>query len=174
MKRIIRLGMVVSLATMASVGASSPIASSASTKPSPSVSSPLPCKDINPAKKGMHKLTIMVITTEENVADGDKLWQSHQEYMRKSHQDLLITYTLTKGPELQNALNPKSGPTGRTMYVLNEAYKTTQDIFKHWDKTAAEWKDFNNIIAWMTRPGTQVYTLHDGVIQSSLWQQGAC
>lgn len=81
----------------------------------------------------------MVTTDKANVADGDRLWDSHHAYMRSSRQDFLITYALAKGPEQSNPLDPASAATGRTAYALDECHRTGADIGKHWKKAAAEW-----------------------------------
>lgn len=127
---------------------------------------------LNPCKEGYHQLTIAVTTGPQNVADGDRLWDSHHAYIRRSHRPFLVAYSLSEGPELRNALDPTSAPTGNTTYVLNECYRTSADIIEHWAKTSTEWQDFGAIISWMQRPGTTVVTLHDGVVRNSLWQIG--
>lgn len=132
---------------------------------------------LNPCVEGYHQLTIVVTTDAENVADGDELWDDHHAYIRSSHKlvageptPFIIAYSLTKGADRVNPLDPASGVTGRTTYVLNECYRTSDDILLHWSKTSAEWDRFVEIIAWMQRPGTQVVTLHDGLVRNSLWQ----
>ncbi|MGH0945299.1 hypothetical protein ACQVTS_30140 [Bacillus mycoides] len=126
---------------------------------------------LSPCKEGFHMLTIVVTTKKKNVADGNRLWDKHCAYMEASHKEFLITYSLSQGQELKNPLDPNSAPTGNTIFVLNECYKTSSDILKHWTKTATEWSDFNALIAWMKRPDTKVVTLHDGLIQNSLFQE---
>ncbi|WP_368563989.1 hypothetical protein [Pseudoxanthomonas sp. UTMC 1351] len=134
---------------------------------------------LNPCVEGYHQLTIVVTTNAENVVDGDDLWDDHHAYIKSSHRfvagepaPFVVTYSLTKGVERENPLDPASNVTGRTTYVLNECYRTSEDILLHWSKTSAEWDRFVEIIAWMQRPGTQVVTLHDGVVRNSLWQLG--
>lgn len=94
-------------------------------------------------QKGYHQLTIMVTTDPEGVPEGDALWNSHHAYVRDRHQDILITYSLTKGTDLSNPLDPGSAPTGKTSYVLNECFRTSADIHNHWAWVSAEWPDFN-------------------------------
>lgn len=132
---------------------------------------------LNPCTEGHHQLTIVVTTNAENVADGDDLWDDHHAYIKSSHRfvagkpaPFIVTYSLSKGVERENPLDPASNATGRTTYVLNECYRTSDDILLHWSKTSAEWDRFVEIIAWMQRPGTQVVTLHDGQVLNSLWQ----
>ncbi|PEA06257.1 hypothetical protein [Bacillus cereus] len=126
---------------------------------------------LNSCKVGFHTLTIMITTKGVNVAAGNQLWDSHYAYMKNSHKGFLITYSLSEGPELENPLDPQSNPTGKTIFVLNECYKTSEDILKHWAKTAAEWPEFNALLDWMQRPGTKVVTLHDGIIRHSLFHE---
>ncbi|WP_424888904.1 hypothetical protein [Streptomyces sp. XH2] len=173
MKRLNRLRLVAVTAALGcavAAGAMSPPAQRATERessPRATVAEP-----VNACKQGSHKLTIVVTTDEANVADGDRLWDSHAAYMKSSHQALLVTYGLAKGPERSDPLDPASAPTGRTTYALDECYRTSADIAEHWQKAAAEWPDFNAIVAWMRRPRTQVVTLHDGAVRNSLWQAG--
>jgi hypothetical protein len=132
---------------------------------------------LNPCLEGHHQLTIVVTTDAANVADGDDLWNDHHAYIKSSHKyvageptPFIVAYSLSKGEERANPLDPGSSPTGRTSYVLNECYRASEDITLHWSKTSAEWDRFVEIIAWMQRPGTQVVTLHDGQVLNSLWQ----
>lgn len=168
LQRLSRFWVVVAaMGLIVAVAATVPLASSAADRSSSSGSTI--GRQFNPCFEDYRKLTIVVNTQQENVAEGDRLWDSHHRYMRRSHKEFLITYSLTSGPELANPLDPGSAPTGRTTYVLNECYKTSADILRHWEKTDAEWQDFDEIIAWMQLPGTQVVTLHDGLVRNSLW-----
>lgn len=145
----------------------SPLAQGA-TAAEPSARSAVAAPPANPCEQGYHKLTIVVTTDERNVADGDRLWDSHRACMKRSHKAFLVTYALAKGPERADPLDPASAPTGRTVYALDECYRISADIGRHWKKAAAEWKDFHAIVAWMRRPHTQVVTLHDGTVRGSL------
>ncbi|WP_200303314.1 hypothetical protein [Streptomyces adelaidensis] len=137
--------------------------------PAAPAASAQPAVAAGPCKAAYKQLTIMVTTEKRNVAEGDRLWDSHAGYIRASHRGLLVTYSLAKGPELSDPLDPASAPTGRVTYALTECYRTSADIQRHWRKTAAEWHDFNALVDWMKRPGTQVVTLHDGRVRNSLW-----
>jgi hypothetical protein len=150
--------------------ATSAFAGPSSTTTSISTSGSQLIPPLSPCKEGHHQLTIVVTTDAQNVAIGDYLWDSHHEYIRDSHKSFLVSYGLTKGPELASPFNPASEPTGRTTYVLNECYRTSEDILAHWAKTDAEWEDFEAIIVWMQTPGTTVVTLHDGTVRNALWQ----
>ncbi|MGW7199120.1 hypothetical protein [Streptomyces chryseus] len=123
----------------------------------------------NPKTTFTHELTIVVTTDQQNVAEGDLLWQSYYDFMRHSQRDVLITFSLAKGPERSNPLDPASPETGRTTYALSENCRTANDLTQHWHRAAESWPDFNAFIAWMQRPDTQVVTLHDGQVQNSLW-----
>ncbi|MBP2406178.1 hypothetical protein [Streptomyces syringium] len=171
MKRVNRLRLAAAVACVAVIGVVSPPAHGAA-EGAPAGARTTDAPPPRACRQGDHKLTIVVTTDKANVADGDRLWDSHHVYMRSSHQDFLITYALAKGPERSNPLDPASAATGRTTYALDECYRTGADIGKHWKKAAAEWKDFNALVTWMRRPHTQVVTLHDGTVRNSLWQPG--
>ncbi|WP_446039123.1 hypothetical protein [Streptomyces sp. SID1121] len=98
---------------------------------------------------------------------GDRLWDSHAGFVKDTHQPFLISYSLAKGPERSDPLDPASAPTGRPVYVLNECYRSSADISKHWKITAAQWPDFQAILRWMRTPGIQVVTLHDGQVRNA-------
>src|SRR5438876_390037 len=107
LKRLSRLWIIVAaLAFIGTAGAITPLVHSAA-EGSPSSSSNAAQPD-NPCKNNDHMLTIVVTTQLQNVADGDKLWDSHYKYMRRSHRDFVLTYSLTKGDEQSNPLDPNS------------------------------------------------------------------
>ncbi|MFJ4409029.1 hypothetical protein [Streptomyces sp. NPDC088910] len=123
----------------------------------------------NPCTAQDHLLTIAVTTDAKNVAVGDRLWDSHARFVRSTHQSFLVAYGLAKGPERADPLDPASALTGRTVYVLNECYRTSADISRHWKITSTRWPEFQAVLDWMHTPGTQVVTLHDGQVRNSLW-----
>lgn len=137
-----------------------------------------PCFDnANGTRRGNHELTIVVITPQKYLGtqpDGtpgfDALWAQHAQFMKSTHGAFLISYSLNKGAQLSNPLDPSSAPTGNTMYVLNECYQSHDDISYHWTYTAANWEPgFNQLIALMQKPDVTVVTLHDGQVEHAMW-----
>jgi hypothetical protein len=53
----------------------------------------------------------------------------------------LLDYSVSKAPELANALDPSSEPAGKTTFVIDEYYASQAGIAKHWGETPSwpEW-----------------------------------
>lgn len=153
-----------------------------------------PCFDNSSGGVGNEALTIVVITPtqyEGTQPDGspgfDALWASHAQFWRMTHGPGLykgagLTYSVDKGQQLSNPLDPSSAPTGNDMYVLHECYPADYDkdatlpltaqndnILEHWAYTAANWSGFNQLIALMQKPGVTVVTLHHGQVVHASW-----
>ncbi|QAU23536.1 hypothetical protein EO087_05665 [Dyella sp. M7H15-1] len=148
-----------------------------------------PCFDNSAGNIGNEALTIVVITPtqyEGTQPDGspgfDALWASHAQFWEATHGGAGLTYSLEKGQQLSNPLDPTSAPTGNDMYVLHECYPAgyavpekppltaqNDDILEHWAYTAANWSGFNQIIALMEKPGVTVVTLHHGQVVHANW-----
>ncbi len=101
------------------------------------------------AKKGKTQLLITWVATPDKVAEMDRLVESHGSWMAKAHDsegsNALLSYDLSKGPELENPLDPSSKSTGNTRYVLSEVYDSLAGIENHWRQsrslgvTSARW-----------------------------------
>ena len=91
--------------------------------------------------------------------------------MAKTHDrdgsNALLSYDLSKGPELENPLDPGSRSTGSTRYVLSEVYSSPAAIEDHWRLTQESWSDFGAMVEMLASCQTQ--TLHCGSITQSLW-----
>ena len=57
----------------------------------------------------------------------------------------LLDYTISKGPELSNPLDPSSEPTGKTIFVLDEYYESPAGIARHWQDATDNWQDLGAI-----------------------------
>ena len=119
---------------------------------------------------GETHLTIMFTVEAENVAEGDRLFASHGQWMKGHPREgdvALLEYTVSKGPELSNPLDPNSEPTGRTIFVLDEYYASPAGIARHWQDSADNWPDMSAVLAWGAK--AQVATLHNGTAVQALW-----
>ena len=119
---------------------------------------------------GKTHLVIMFTVESEDVAEGDRIFASHGEWMKGHPRDgdvALLEYTVTKGAELSNPLDPSSEPTGKTIFVLDEFYESSAGIANHWQEAMANWPDLSAIVEWAAK-GT-VVTLHDGKVTQALW-----
>ena len=119
---------------------------------------------------GETHLTIMFTVDAEDVAEGDRLFASHGQWMKGHPREgdvALLEYTVSKGPELSNPLDPNSEPTGRTIFVLDEYYASPAGIARHWQDSADNWPDMSAVLAWGAK--AEVATLHNGTPIQALW-----
>ena len=68
-------------------------------------------------------------------AEGDRLFASHGEFMKGHPREgdvALLDYSVSKGPELSNPMDPSSEPTGNTTFVIDEYYESPAGIARHW------------------------------------------
>ena len=79
----------------------------------------------------------------------------------------LLDYTISKGPELSNPLDPNSEPTGRTIFVLDEYYESPAGIARHWQDSTDNFPDLPALLAWGAK--ATVATLHNGTAVQALW-----
>ena len=66
---------------------------------------------------GKSHLVIMFTVDPDDVAEGDRIFESHGEWMKghpREGDEALLEYSVSKGPELSNPMDPNSEPTGRT------------------------------------------------------------
>jgi hypothetical protein len=117
---------------------------------------------------GKSHLLIMWTVGPDDVAEGDRLFASHAEWIKGHPREgelALLDYTVSKGPELSNPLDPGSEPTGKTIFVLAEYYESPAGISNHWQETA-NWPDMSAVLEWSAK-GT-VATLHNGTAVQTL------
>ena len=123
------------------------------------------------AHKGKTQLLLTFVASPDKVARIDDLAESHGSWMAKAHDregpNALLSYNLSKGPELQNPLDPSSEATGNTRYVLNEIYESPAGIDEHWAQAQKSWSDFGAMVEMIGSCHPQ--TLHAGSIAQSLW-----
>ncbi len=123
------------------------------------------------AQKGKIQITIVMTAPPDLVAEGDRIFASHAEWMAQAHSKdgelALLSYNVVKGPELSNALDPSSAPTGNTTYVLAEVYETQAGVDNHWRMGTTEWSEFGAFAAWAGK--CQVTALHGSQVVQSLW-----
>ena len=123
------------------------------------------------AKKDKTQLIITWVVSPDQVSEMDRLAESHGSFMSKSHDrkgsNALLSYDLSKGPELENPLDPSSNSTGNTRYVLSEVYDSPAGIENHWRVTQESWSDFGAMVELVGSSNPQ--TLHSGAIVQSLW-----
>ncbi len=123
------------------------------------------------AKKGKTQLLITWVASPDKVPEMDRLVESHGSFMAKTHDrdgsNALRSYDLSKGPELENPLDPSSKSTGNTRYVLSEVYDSPAGTENHWRLSQESWSDFEAMVQILAACNPQ--TLHSGSIAESLW-----
>ena len=117
---------------------------------------------------------VRVLATEEayDVAEADRIFASHGEWMKGHPREgdvALLEYTISKGPELSNPLDPNSEPTGKTIFLLSEFYESPAGIARHWQDGMENWQDLASVVALGARDSVTVATLHSGTAVQALW-----
>ncbi len=119
---------------------------------------------------GKSQIMIMWTVGPDDVAEGDRLFTSHGEWMKGHPREgdvALLDYTVSKGAELSNPLDPNSEPTGKTIFVLDEYYESPAGIANHWQNASDNWSDLSALVAWSAN--ATVATLHNGTAVQALW-----
>ncbi len=112
------------------------------------------------AHKGKIQLLFTITASPDQVAEGDRLFRSHGPWIESTHHrtgdKALISYDVSKAAELKNPLDPNSGTTGNTCFVLNEIYESEAGVADHFAQAQASWKDFPAFVEWMGKCKTTV------------------
>ena len=123
------------------------------------------------AHKGKIQLTIIIVAPPDQAEEGDRLFRNHAPWMEATHHrdgdKALLSYDVSKAPELSNPMDPSSAPTGNTCFVLNEIYETEAGVADHFEQAASSWKDFPALMEWMEK--CTVTAVPAAPIFNSLW-----
>jgi hypothetical protein len=121
--------------------------------------------------EGKRQITLTCTVTPDLVAEGDRIFASHAEWMERTHYrdgDLaLLRYNIVKGPELSNPLDPSSEPTGNTTFVLTEIYESPAGVEDHWKQGFESWEDIGAFVDWLQKG--KLTMSHGSPIIHSLW-----
>jgi len=119
---------------------------------------------------GKTHIIIMWTMGAQDVAEGDRIFASHGEWMKghpRQGDTALLSYSISKGPELSNPLDPTSEETGNTIFVLDEVYEAPAGVARHWQDAMDNWQDIGAIVEWSAKG--KVATLHSGTLVQALW-----
>jgi hypothetical protein len=131
------------------------------------------------SEMGKTQIVIMWTVGPDDVAEGDRLFDGHGKWMTghaRKGDTALRSYSISKGPELSNPLDPDSSPTGNTIFVLDEVYESPAGPVEHWRMARSSdpgegWPDVlranPGLIEWSAK--TKVCTLHSGTVVQALW-----
>jgi len=121
--------------------------------------------------QGKTNIAVMwVATTDEEVAEGDRIFASHAKWMQnhsRSGDTALLSYRISKGPELADPLDPTSEATGNTMFVLYEVYESPAGVDEHWRLARETWDELPAFLKWSV--ACKASTLHYGSVVQALW-----
>jgi hypothetical protein len=123
------------------------------------------------SEMGKTQIVIMWTVGPDDVDTGDRLFESHSKWMTghpRKGDTALRSYSISKGPELSNPVDPNSSPTGDTIFVLDEVYESPAGVVEHWKQAVETWQDLDTFMDW-TAKGKNVCTLHSGTVVQSLW-----
>jgi hypothetical protein len=119
---------------------------------------------------GKTNIVVMWTVPADEVAEGDRIFASHVEWMAghpREGDTALVSYKISKGPEWSNPVDPTSEPTGDTIFVLSEVYESPAGVAEHWRQAAGSWQDLPAFMAWSDR--VKVGTLHSGTVVHGHW-----
>jgi hypothetical protein len=123
------------------------------------------------SQKGKIQLIFVIVAPPAQVAEGDRLFRSHAPWMEATHHrkgdKALLSYNVSKAPELSNPMDPNSAPTGNTCFILSEIYETDAGVAEHFQLSASSWEDFPALVKWMEK--CTVTGLPAAPIINSLW-----
>jgi hypothetical protein len=123
------------------------------------------------ANHGKVQYTSIIIAPPDQVAEGDRIFQGHERWMQQTHHrsgpKALLSYNVSKGPELTDPMNPASAPTGNTCFVLTEVYETNAGIEDHFQQAATNWREWPDVLEWL--PRCRSTTVLSSRIVHSLW-----
>ena len=120
---------------------------------------------------GKSHIVIMWTVGPDDVEAGDRLFESHGKWMTghpREGETTLLDYSISKGPELENPVDPNSAPTGDTIFVLDEFYESPAGVVEHWKQAVETWQDLDAFMEWSNK-AKRVSTLHSGTLVQALW-----
>lgn len=117
------------------------------------------------------QLTLIVIAPPDQVEEGDRIFRGHAPWLEATHHrsgaNALLSYNVSRAPELSNPMDLNSAPTGNTCFVLTEIYETKAGVADHFQQSVASWKDFPALGQWMEK--CKVTMVAAAPIINSLW-----
>ena len=101
------------------------------------------------------QLTLIIIAPPDQVAEGDRIFKSHGSWMEATHyrsgEKALLSYNVSKGPELSNPMDPSSAPTDNTCFVLSEIYESNAGVLDHFKQGNENWEDVQAFVKWLEK-----------------------
>lgn len=96
--------------------------------------------------KGKPCIHVYLSVPAANEGAADKLFGTHEEFMKKTHTiggvgpaPKVLQYSVAKGKELNDPMDPSKGETGNFLYLLSEVWASPEDIKAHFESADANW-----------------------------------
>jgi len=123
------------------------------------------------AHSGKLQFLVVISAPQEHVAEGDRIFASHAEWMKRTHykegDKALLIYDVSKTAEMENPMDPNSKPSGNTVFVLAEVYEGPAGLQDHWQQAQENWADFGGLQDWLGK--CKVTMVNGANIIHSLW-----
>jgi hypothetical protein len=117
------------------------------------------------------QITLIIIAPPDQVAERDRCFRSHGSWMESKHyrtgEKALLSYNVSKGPELSNQTDPNSSPTDNTCFVLTEIYESKAGVIDHFKQSYESWGDVQAFIKWLEK--CKITLVTGSTIFNSLW-----
>ena len=117
------------------------------------------------------QLTFVIVAPPDQVEEGERIFRGHAPWLESTHHregdKALLSYDVSKAPELSNPADPNSDPTGNTCFILNEIYETEAGVTDHFQLAEASWEDFPAFGEWLEK--CSVTGVVAAPIFNSLW-----
>ncbi|HEY5778536.1 MAG TPA: hypothetical protein VIT00_07335 [Terrimicrobiaceae bacterium] len=85
----------------------------------------------------------------------------------RSGEKALLSYNVSKGPELSNPMDLNSAPTDNTCFVLSEIYESKAGVLDHFKQADENWGDVHAFRKWLEK--CKVTFVPAASIINSLW-----
>jgi len=123
------------------------------------------------SQSGKIQLIILITATPEQAEEGYRIFQSHAEWMGRTHhregEKALLNYNVSMAPELSNPMDPNSAPTGNTNFILAEVYESVAGVEDHFKQAQESWENFPAFVNWLGECKSSVVPA--APIEHSLW-----
>ena len=63
----------------------------------------------------------------------------------------LLSYNVSKAPELSDPMDIDSASTGNTCFVLTEIYESKAGVLDHWEQAEESWGDVHAARKWIEK-----------------------
>jgi hypothetical protein len=124
-------------------------------------------KELKMIYDGKVQVTMVFIAPADLESEGDRIWDSHAEWMKKTHyregDKALLQYTVAKGADEE----------GNVHFIVTEIYKSAAGHKDHKEQAGQTWVDFEDWKNWVDQCKrsipVQKRSIKVGTVVKSLW-----